>query len=450
MTKIGSNWGHEDRMARNTTDKGEQTCHMSLLIKDHKQWSPQSETVVPSRPVISGNTGLNCHLSELISHLIEPTAYEHSGNEINSTDDMLSKIENLNKKLSSKICRGNEFDRFVDLKESEKSRVDPVEVVEVPLAKNTHSKGDIRCFGVSGKRTIESEKQVKAKLKKRVEMLKNKRSGFSILPALSDRLEASFVLDSINKGLPIKLPGSRIKPRPKGSLQKDGISIVEADVKSLFPSLDDVETARLAGKAILESPIDFANWDLQKALRYLFIVGGKEFMIRKGLRRLIPRWVGDRADLITVGGSKPREDKWWKDSTKEIFEKEKRGIIAAVIEIAVHVVFTTHVYTFCGKFFLQQRGGPIGLRSTASLAALVMKIWDTLFTTSSLLFTQQFGLMRSLAKFSIVSMRSPRAQIGYCREKLPSLRCKSELALFKRQLGALRTVRQSYNSVRSK
>ena len=88
--------------------------------------------------------------------------------------------------------------------------------------------------------------------------------------------------------------------------------------------------------------------------------------------------MGDRADLITVGGSKPREDKWWKDSTKEIFENEKRGIIAAVVEIAVHVVFTTHVYTFCGKFFLQQSGGPIGLRSTASLAALVMKIWDTL------------------------------------------------------------------------
>ena len=36
----------------------------------------------------------------------------------------------------------------------------------------------------------------------------------------------------------------------------------------------------------------------------------------------------------------------------------------------------THVYKFDNKFFLQRQGGPIGLCSTASLAALIMKIWD--------------------------------------------------------------------------
>ena len=37
---------------------------------------------------------------------------------------------------------------------------------------------------------------------------------------------------------------------------------------------------------------------------------------------------------------------------------------------------STHIYTFCGKYFIQLDGGPIGLRSTASLAALIMKMWD--------------------------------------------------------------------------
>ena len=47
------------------------------------------------------------------------------------------------------------------------------------------------------------------------------------------------------------------------------------------------------------------------------------------------------------------------------------------MEVAVNLAFATHVYEFCGRYFVQVDGGPIGLRSTASLASLIMKIWDT-------------------------------------------------------------------------
>ena len=40
---------------------------------------------------------------------------------------------------------------------------------------------------------------------------------------------------------------------------------------------------------------------------------------------------------------------------------------------------STHVYTFQGRFFIQSDGGPIGLRCTASLASLIMKLWDVLW-----------------------------------------------------------------------
>ena len=83
----------------NTQDGGAQTCGLQLLIKDHKGWSPESNTVPPSRPVVNGSEGLNMHLSELISKILEPFAEESGSYEVNSTGHMLHKIDELNKKL---------------------------------------------------------------------------------------------------------------------------------------------------------------------------------------------------------------------------------------------------------------------------------------------------------------------------------------------------------------
>ena len=47
-----------------------------------------------------------------------------------------------------------------------------------------------------------------------------------------------------------------------------------------------------------------------------------------------------------------------------------------MVEILTNVIMSTHVYSFCGHLFVQNNSGPIGLKSTASLAALIMKIWD--------------------------------------------------------------------------
>ena len=46
------------------------------------------------------------------------------------------------------------------------------------------------------------------------------------------------------------------------------------------------------------------------------------------------------------------------------------------MEILINVVMGSHVYSFAGKIYLQSNGGPIGLRNTATLAALAMKLWD--------------------------------------------------------------------------
>ena len=54
----------------------------------------------------------------------------------------------------------------------------------------------------------------------------------------------------------------------------------------------------------------------------------------------------------------------------------KKKIVARVLELAVLVTMGTHIYSFCGQLYLQESGGPIGLRFTASLANLIMKKFD--------------------------------------------------------------------------
>ena len=96
--KMGSVWNHEDRMHKNVSEKGEQTCPMVCLIKDHKGWQYSPETPVPpSRPVIAGNVGINRCISEILSLVIEPITSELGGDPIDSTGHMLDIIDQLNK-----------------------------------------------------------------------------------------------------------------------------------------------------------------------------------------------------------------------------------------------------------------------------------------------------------------------------------------------------------------
>ena len=106
------------------------------------------------------------------------------------------------------------------------------------------------------------------------------------------------------------------------------------------------------------------------------MVGGVDLLKSVGLCHLAQKRLGERGDLLAVGGRKSKGDAGWKDSSKVLSGKDKKKIVALTVEIGVTIVMCTHVYQFCGKFYLQVDGGPIGLRSTATLAALIMKLWD--------------------------------------------------------------------------
>ena len=73
---------------------------------------------------------------------------------------------------------------------------------------------------------------------------------------------------------------------------------------------------------------------------------------KAGLGRLAPVWKGKSDDLISVGGKKSRDKNLWNDSKREIFESDKKRIIALLVEVLTNLVMSTHVYTFGGKYFL--------------------------------------------------------------------------------------------------
>ena len=85
------------RILRNIQNHSLEVPEMALLCKDHKAWDPETGSPVPSRPVVSGNCGVNTHLSEIISEFLEPLILEMGSGEVASTEEALNSIVEVNK-----------------------------------------------------------------------------------------------------------------------------------------------------------------------------------------------------------------------------------------------------------------------------------------------------------------------------------------------------------------
>ena len=293
---------------------------------------------------------MNKHLSEIISYILEPLAHAAKGDEIDSTGGLIEKIESLNKRLN-------------------KGEVDTVDEMCHVITRIEAEEED------GGKKTFSRDLKLK-----RIERLREMRERGTVVPNMKAKLWATRLVDQLEG----KKDGIIIREKemekcylpPKQKKREDGYSIVGTDVKALFPSLKDVECARMARYAMMESDLKFENVDYLRALRYIRIVGGVDYMVENGLKHLIPVWKGKKGWLLKVGGEKAKDDGLWKNTNKQLTEKDKKKILSHVVEIGVIVAMSTHLYTFGGETFIQSSGGPIGMRSTASLASVIMKGWD--------------------------------------------------------------------------
>ena len=164
------------------------------------------------------------------------------------------------------------------------------------------------------------------------------------------------------------------------------IQVVGSDVAALYPSLEAVEVAQIIYNAIMESDVKFSGINYQEACRMIALTSSEQECRLGPLRRVLPRRRYNHGSRPGITGEDPlgpdtgSQDQWKFPPMKNgLTELEKRVVIATVMQKSVLAIFKTHTYQFDSKYYLQKKGGPIGLRSTCCVARLVMMWWDEKF-----------------------------------------------------------------------
>ena len=91
------------------------------------------------------------------------------------------------------------------------------------------------------------------------------------------------------------------------------------------------------------------------------------------IRRFLPYKASKRNVKPGLSGDPKSEEGWY---SMEIDDQRvnSRIILAEVIRILIVIAMKNHCYRFEGHLYLQLEGGPIGMRSTASIARVVMAV----------------------------------------------------------------------------
>ena len=101
MAGLGQELGQVDRMRETFLNKSVQVPPMYLLLKDQKKVPEGS--LPKTRPVVSGCKGMNLHLNDIVSDILEPLARNMEGNEeFISTEDALAFVDALNNDFKNK------------------------------------------------------------------------------------------------------------------------------------------------------------------------------------------------------------------------------------------------------------------------------------------------------------------------------------------------------------
>ena len=356
--RIGNNWDHGQRVRETTMGEGLSICPMSLLFKDHKGWSADTGTVPPTRPVVGGHLGLNMHLSELVSDILDPVVSNYDGGkEIISTEDGIARIEILNNQnegwhdrsywgdmetdeyKACTVCRGDEGYTWDD------------------MSPEVCSCEDLDGISEDGKMMITMGA-----------MRKLRRHGWEQeVKWDEDDLDRMFLgQDVLHEDL---------------QDQTSPMTLVGTDVANLYPSLDISQVVDQVEQAILDSSITWQSVDYLEAARYIALNWTEDKCRQSGLWRVLPKRRGTRGTRPGLKGAGPQggergDQEQWVFPRVRLRPKEKKLLVATVVKLATEAMFKHHYYGFAGKKFQQREGGPIGLRGTCSIARLVMQMFD--------------------------------------------------------------------------
>ena len=80
-----------------------------------------------------------------------------------------------------------------------------------------------------------------------------------------------------------------------------------------------------------------------------------------------------------IDGKTVKVEKWSWRGKREPTMMQKKRMIASMMQVMVGAIMRNHHYQFDGKLYLQQTGGPIGLKLSGVLARLVMLKFDRVY-----------------------------------------------------------------------
>ena len=419
-------------MDRNSVyNNGYEIPELSVLVKDHKDWSFDSGKIIPTRPILNGNNCINTHLSELISELVEPLVLNQDGAEINSTEEFLSKVDQLNEQIlktanfqsetvldgftsywkttqlddartvpdlkstnENCIISGAENDSQDELLEEEAKIASGIlaELIEDEKANETpYTQTKIESFFKS---TDEGKNNCSKEVKEYWSKYEDARRGNfenkygTINERIFNGLKAAQFWEKDFKqknesfgsnNIQCKNNDESVTKPPLQDFNSEPL-LLGADVISLYPSLDGIAVAKLTGNAVRKTKVAFSGINYLFLCVYLYqIICGDE-MRKLGLGKCVPKKKEKKDEGVkSLAATLNRETENWDFDGVIFTEWSKREMIAIMVEISVLVLVSTTCYSFGGRIFRQRKGLGIGLRASACLARLVMCNWDAVW-----------------------------------------------------------------------
>ena len=354
--KIGKYWDHGPRIRETIMGESLSICPLSLLFKDHKGWTAGSGTVPPTRPVVGGHMGINLHLSELVSDILDPVVGHYEGGmEVISTEDLIARMEMLNTRnkgwTSTSFWGGLTTDEY-------RACQDCIGT-------------DDYCWDEDDPETCACDDGVDELGRMMVTMgcmkrLRRARWEAEVLWEEGD-LDRQFLDDEV-------------LPEDKQD-QSSPMIVVGTDVENLYPSLDIVKVVDTVREAVMNTKVTWEEVDYLEAARYVALNWSETQCRGSKLGRVLPyrRYVtGTRPGLKGAGpqGGLRGDQEQWCFPRVRLRVNEKRLLVATVVSIATQAMFKHHFYGFANKKFQQKEGGPIGLRGTCTIARLCMQVFD--------------------------------------------------------------------------
>ena len=359
-------------------------CPVHLLFKDNKGWSPDKGGVAPTQHVAGGNKGMNLHISEVVSDIIEPMVGRvEGGKEVISTEDTLASFEDINVRrvgwtntswlegqvVDSVIACGkcSSEDNFVwnednpDPCRCENDREDKrmgAEYKEGQWGKHDSKKHDSTLDGMDGMkgRVQETSNAEDNVYNEKEDSPKLQRCTHTYVRTLRRlRWEKQMGWDTEDEDR--RLDSTEVL---KEDLQDFTVPtvIVGADVVSLYPNLNVDQVVKRIEEEVIRTDMKFEEVDYVEATRYLVLNWTVEQSRNSRLRRVLPWRRGKRGTKPGIIGAGPRgaargDQEQWEFPHIKLEEWEKKEILAAVIRVATEAMFKNTIISLVEKLFIK-------------------------------------------------------------------------------------------------